>query len=214
MAKDWIPHVVQQGDHVQKLAFRRGVKPEDVWSHEKNADLKSRRKSMEMLCPGDVLFLPDEPGPALDVAAGTGNRYRATVPTVTASFTLDRSLGDVAGKAYEVRGIPGSPDPLPGVVGGDGLIELHLPIWVREVTVVIPSMGISAHVSVGDLDPLDEPSGVKQRLRHLGHLHADGPVSDEQASGAIATFQREAGLPVTGSADAATLAALESAHKL
>src|SRR4051812_28766459 len=104
MSKPWVPVVVQQGDHLGKLAFRHGADAETVWKHDKNKELAARRKNPDMLCPGDVLYLPTEPAPPLHLAPGAANRYRARIPTVPVSIRLATKRRSVANQPFEVHG--------------------------------------------------------------------------------------------------------------
>ena len=85
--KNWKPYVVRQGDHLVKLAVRLGFDPDLVWGNDKNASLRERRPDRNMLCVGDILYVPPPP-PAHwhSVRVGTVNRFVAQVPTVKISL--------------------------------------------------------------------------------------------------------------------------------
>jgi N-acetylmuramoyl-L-alanine amidase len=211
VSKDWVPYVVQQGDHLAKLAFAHGTDPDTVWGHPKNKDVVARRAERDTLAPGDVLYLPGEPPPALALSEGTSNSYRATVPKVTIKMRLAGSSRPVAGKAFEVHGAGNK--PVTGTTSGDGAVSFEVPVFVREVELRVPDAGIALSVRIGDLDPIEERSGVVQRLRNLGLVGA-GAVSDEQLAQGLRAFQREHGLKTTGDVDDATRSALKSAHRV
>jgi hypothetical protein len=212
MGKPWVPHVVQQGEHLRGIAFRRGVTPDTIWSHPKNEALTKQRKNRDMLCPGDLLFVPGEPPEPLALSVGTVNAYQATVPKTPVKVHFDPKASEVANKPFEVHGAGGE-KPLTGTVSGDGAVEFDVPVNVRWVEVVIPDAGIRTSIHVGDLDPIDEPSGVTQRLRNLGLLPLKGDVSDEDIAAALRTLQKRNGLPPTGTLDDPTKAAVAAAHK-
>jgi hypothetical protein len=72
-------HVVRQGEYLEQIAYNVGFDVDTVWGHEKNADLRALRKDQHnILCPGDVLYIPavDAPPPA-PVQGGTENAYSA-----------------------------------------------------------------------------------------------------------------------------------------
>ena len=50
MSKNYEPHVVTQGDHVEKLAFLRGADAAEVWITPTNGALKAKRKSIIFSC--------------------------------------------------------------------------------------------------------------------------------------------------------------------
>jgi hypothetical protein len=54
-----IRHEVQPGDCVTSLAFDAGFFPDTVWNDGENAELKQKRKEMNLLEPGDVVVIPD-----------------------------------------------------------------------------------------------------------------------------------------------------------
>jgi hypothetical protein len=212
MSNSWVPYVVQQGDHLSRLAFRFGSDEETIWSNEQNKDLAARRKNRHTLCPGDVLWVPGEAAPPLALAVGSANSYRAVVPKVPVKLHLDPKQRPVAGKAFEVHGAGGA-DPLRGTVSDEGEIAFEVPVLVREVDVQVREIGLRVRLHVGDLDPLEEPSGVTQRLRNLGYLSRSGAVSDETRAQAIRAFQLDHHLEADGILNEATLEALRDAHK-
>jgi shikimate kinase len=69
-------------------------------------------------------------------------------------------------------------------------------------------------VRIGDLDPLEETSGVRMRLEHLRYLTLldDRDVESWELARAIVAFQLDAGIEPTGSLDDATRSALRAAH--
>jgi peptidoglycan hydrolase-like protein with peptidoglycan-binding domain len=63
------------------------------------------------------------------------------------------------------------------------------------------------------MDPIDEPTGVRKRLEHLGFYKRD-PAEDAEAADArsLRAYQAARGLPQTGQPDDATKAALLKDH--
>ena len=143
---------------------------------------------------------------------GTNNRFRARPVTVPVELALRGGDGQpVANHAYRVTGL-GSPRD--GTTDAEGVARLEVPVHVREVEITLDGSGRSFRLLIGDMDPVDEPSGVWKRLRHLGLLARDemAPEGDEALAEAVAAFQREAGLEPTGEVDQATRDALVRAH--
>lgn len=209
------PYVVQQGDYLDKIARLRGLSPDEVWSHPDNAGLAASR-DRNVLHPGDCLWLPDVDVPGLDLACGTTNRYAATVARATLRLRFEDAQGAIANAAYEVKGLGG--DVVRGSSAGDGLVELDVPVHVREVEIVFVDRGRTFRVRVGEMDPVTEDSGVMKRLRHLGYDEPQYSVpltpdaEKERMEEAVAVFQHEHGLEPTGQVDDATRAALIEAH--
>jgi N-acetylmuramoyl-L-alanine amidase len=210
MDKPWVPYVVQQGDHLDGLAFRFGTDPDTLWSNPNNKDLAATRKNRDTLAPGDVLYVPGKPAPSLQLHAGIKNTFTARVPKVPIKLRV-QSDREVKGKKFEVHGAGGQ-KPLEGTVSSEGDVSFDVPVYVREVLLRIREAGIVLPLAIGALDPKDEPSGVAQRLRNLGYLPRAKDVSAETLASAIAAFQRDHRLEVTGVIDDETRDALEQAY--
>jgi len=67
-------------------------------------------------------------------------------------------------------------------------------------------------LTFGKLNPLDEVSGIQQRLRNLGYDCEMTGDLDEQTLSAVWSFRREKRLPDSSDVDDAFLSALHSAH--
>lgn len=202
------PYVIRQGDYLTRLAFRFGFDADEVWSAPENEALRRARPNREMLAPGDVLSIPDEPreGPALRV--GGNNHYRARVPVVPVKIRLRDGDHPLANEPYRVDGLPRS---ISGQSDGEGQIEFEVPVTSREVQLTLTNRHTVVPVRVGDLDPPSTASGVRQRLDHLGYnrTQAVGPDDDARA---LRMLQRDHDLPETGEIDEATRSALSGAH--
>lgn len=212
MDKDWSPYVVQQGDLMTKLAFRSGVEVDDIWSYDKNKDLAELRQRGNTLRPGDVLYVPPEASPPLSLSSGTKNKFKAVIPEVPIHLRLkgdgSRSYANLP---FVVHGATAQGKPIEGTTTADGDITFDVPVITREVEVRIPTIGMVIPVHVGDLDPIDEPSGITQRLQGLGYLDATVPASPRSLRAAVAHFQRDNHLPETGAVDDATRDAIRAA---
>lgn len=206
-------YVIRQGDYLTRLGARLGFDPQTVWDHPRNADLKARRRSWEVLAPGDVLAIPDDTRAPLPLAQGGQARFVAKVPRVRVTLRYQGDDGPLSGEPYVIDGLP---EVTAGETGADGAVRVDVPVIVSEFTLRFPRRLERQRVRVGHLDPSDESGGIVQRLAHLGHLGhldadgaspGDGPLRD-----AVQRFQRAAKLPVTGALDAATVDALRDAH--
>jgi hypothetical protein len=204
------PYVIRQGDYLTKLAHAMGFDADAVWNHADNRALREKRPDHNILQPGDLLQVPDpEPATGPAVSPNTSNRYKARVPTVEIKLKLhDAADAPLANKAYRVLGT-GKEEQ--GATDGDGLATLSVPVRLREVRLVLEESGDEYQLMIGDMDPIDEPSGVRKRLEHLGYLR--GPEADEEAlRGALCAFQAAQTIAVTGEPDQTTCDALVSAH--
>lgn len=229
------PYIVRQGDYLTKLADKMGFSAKAVWDDAKNADLKARRVNMDILAPGDIVYVPDAKPKGLPITAGTTNKYVARVSRVTINLILQKDGQILADEPYVIEGLG---VPVPGKSSPEGKVSFDISVHVREVQLVLTRRDMAHTVLIGEMDPLDQPSGVKKRLSHLGFLvwrpeveartsdllSSEGPfdlverlrrsggIDDDELQRAIEAFQRAEGLKPTGAMDAATREALGAAH--
>jgi N-acetylmuramoyl-L-alanine amidase len=202
--------VIEQGDYLDTLAHRFGFRASEVWQSSENAALRAKRKP-EQLHPGDVLHIPTDPPKWLPVTPSTTNGYSAAVPRVPLRLTFETAEDGkpCAGEACVVEGLGA---PLEAQTDGSGLLELAVPVTVRELTIRFVKRNVRHHVHVGGMDPIDEDSGVAKRLAHLMLLGPHQMDDAEAVADALRRFQRRQQLPETGTLDDATKAALLRVH--
>jgi hypothetical protein len=213
-------HQVLQGESVESIAFEAGLLPDTVWNDPANADLKTARKSLHVLLPGDSLYVPDIT--MKTVPCATGRKYtfkRKAVPSkLTVRFLTEGKPW--AGKAYTFT-VDGTPRQ--GTTDGDGwLKETVLPSAQSAVVTFAdplpadpdappPSASdpdpapITYNLLLRSLDPSSEVTGVQGRLSNLGYWPGDidgflGP----RTVAALGAFQKDNGLEPTGQIDDAT----------
>ncbi|MCC6527270.1 MAG: peptidoglycan-binding protein [Polyangiaceae bacterium] len=137
-----------------------------------------------------------------------------TVPTTTVKVTFQDGDGPYANEPYVVDGLGA---PLEGTTDGNGLATIEAPTYVREITVTFTKRRQSYTLRIGDMDPVDEPAGLRKRLQHLGYMtEAQASVPEELAAAltrrALGAFQRDRGLAATGLADQKTEDELVKVH--
>ncbi|MFO0552354.1 MAG: type VI secretion system tip protein TssI/VgrG [Polyangiaceae bacterium] len=213
-AKPFEPYVVRQGDYLGKLAFVHGFDEDKVWNDPKNADVKARRKDPNQLVAGDVLHFPRAVRASQPLSKGKTHDFKAKVPKTTARFVYEDEDGPWAELDYVIEGLGAE---VKGKTDDKGAVTIEAPVYVREVRVSFPDKRMVFPVLIGDMDPIDEPSGQEQRLQHLGLLPPKGAIVSEQdaanrLSAALRQFQATHDLPATGVMDDATRSALEQAH--
>lgn len=202
-------YVVRAGDHLAKIAHGVGLDADTVWNHSKNAALRKKRPDRNILCEGDVLFLPVEEDKPIPLKIGALNSFSATVPEIDTHLRFADANGPFANEPYLVEGLDGAVE---GTTDGDGKLTITAPVPIRVVKVTFEKRGLTYSVLLGDMDPISEVSGVQARLKALGHHRgaATGEL-DQETEDAIRKFQQAKGLPVTGAGDPATLDALKAA---
>jgi N-acetylmuramoyl-L-alanine amidase len=209
MTIEWVPHVVRSGEHASGLAYARGTTVADVWAHPKNAELRKKRSNPDVLAPGDVIWLPEKPDPKWrPVQVGSSNKFVASVPKQTVKVKICGDDGKpLAGATYKVD--DGGAVAPPAQTDGDGTATFDVAVHTRSVVLRLPDHKLAIPVHVGGLDPLSEVSGAIGRLRNLGYCHqhemaTEGGRLAEYVRFAVAWFQRDQGLSVTGEVDGPT----------
>lgn len=128
---------------------------------------------------------------------------------------LHRGDDALADQAYELE-LPGD-ERRAGTTDGEGLLEEWIPSGVEVVYVHLqaedPCDATTLSVRLRRFEPADDPKGLQRRLANLGYLVGDldgQPGAWTQA--ALRAYQAKEGLPVTGEADAETIARLTEKH--
>jgi N-acetylmuramoyl-L-alanine amidase len=212
MSGIWID--VAGDDSVESIAFRHGLLPETIWQHQENAALRRQRVSMHVLLRHDRLFVP-----ALavkSVACATQQRHRFVRRAVPARLPLKLLLGSIPVASLPCRfEIPGCATIL-SATDADGYVQFPVMPDVAAARLVV-ELGDGREVAIAlaprALDPVDTATGVQARLRNLGYLaEAVDGVYDLPTVLALAQFQSDQVLTVSGAANAPTRDALLRIH--
>lgn len=204
-------HTVEEGEHLTTLAFRFGYSAQALWDFERNAGLKRTRGSM-LVRAGDRLALP--PRKPETIAAGTGRFYYLRIITTPAELRLRFIYEDGsprAGERYAALSLLANGDTASlddGQLDDDGVLTTRVPVDAVELEVTVGD-GTDQEVyrlNLGGYEPPDGTGGVQSRLAALGYYLGElddeaGPMMAE----ALAAFQEDFELPVTGTADEATV---------
>jgi len=223
-------HTVVQGEHLSHIARNYGFtsfKP--IWHAGENAALRDKRKTPDVLFPGDQVFIPDkgireEPRPTDQKHRFVRQGETLMLRVVLKGFRdepLKRHEGTLQvesdGKVFNSK--------------DDGLLEREIPATAEHGLILdTGEAGILAdaqrelQLKIGHLDPVDELSGQMARLNNLGY--GAGPVparplsAKEEADirtsmtfrSAVEEFQCDAGLLVDGKCGKQTQAKLVAVH--
>jgi hypothetical protein len=202
--------ILGQGDSCTNVAHAAGHIVDKVWNDGQNAALRALRKDPNVLFPGDKLFVPPIETKEIDCAVDQQHTFQLTGEPAkfrTQLFMLDEPRKNepytlvVEGKVYQ------------GTTDGDGKLEHDISATAKSAVLMLNGGKEKYPIRIGYLNPVQETSGVQQRLNNLG-FHAgseDGQMNDATRK-ALAAFQKAAKLPETGQADAATLGKLASLH--
>src|SRR5262249_32368030 len=160
-----------------------------------NAELKAKRPNPDLLYPGDIINIPDKEEQPSPMAQGTANGYAADIPKVKITLVFVNDGQPMASEPFTVEGL----DPTDGTTDGSGSADFDVPVIVKEFTVKFTKQPYAYKVMVANIDPVTEDSGVLQRLVNLGYFRRASDREDAEAfAGAVAAYQREKGMTVTG----------------
>lgn len=209
-----IRYTVEQGDSVLKLAYRFGLLAETIWNHPDNAELRARRKDMNVLMPDDVIVVPEielkeTPKPTdqshVFVREGLRALYRLQVFDVEEPRASQQYKLIVDDVTYE------------GKTDKSGTLEQFISPDAKEGELIIGPDKARIEIRFGYLDPIDEISGLQKRLSNLGfdcgELNGEsGQELGPRTADAMRAFQRRFGLPETDEPDEQTIQKLEAMH--
>jgi hypothetical protein len=209
------PYVIKQGDYLTRLAHRLGFIADEVWNHGKNAELKAQRRDPDTLKAGDILFIPDVPKKRNAYTKESENRYVAELPRLPVSLAVAQNGEPAKDAKFVVKGLD---EEIEGTTDAEGTVRFEVDVNVREALIELPELKKSYRMLLGDLDPVEEPSGARQRLMQLGYYSATLAGEDQYVAhdekhlaATLRAFQREQGLEPSGALDKATADALVAA---
>jgi N-acetylmuramoyl-L-alanine amidase len=197
-----VRHTIEPGDSTTKLSFEHGLFPDSVWNHSENSKLRSDRKDLNVLHPGDELFLPDKELKEESCATEQHHKFkRKGVPEKLHVQFLDLYGKPLANKPYKLD-LDGNQTR--GDLDGEGRLDIYIPPNARQGKIEVGPNGslASMDLNLGHLDPVSELSGVQARLKNLGYYHGplDGQAS-EPLDNAVLAFRGEHGLEAKSEVD-------------
>jgi hypothetical protein len=205
-----IRHTVEPGDSVLSLSEEHGLFAPTIWDDSANSALRTQRTDMNILLPGDVVVVPDVRLRLEKRPTGKKHRFRRKgLPAIFRIQIFDENIA-VANKHFKlvVDGVEQS-----GKTDSMGIAEKFIPAGSREGLMTIGDNEIELTLQFGYLNPLNDISGIQNRLQNLGYDCKSEPgVLNDETHQALRDFQRNHGVKVTGEPDAATKAKLEQVH--
>ena len=205
-------HIVEDGECLSSIAQRYGHRWQTIWNHPENHELRSKRKSPDVLFPGDKVFVPEIAFRQESAATGQRHRFRKKGVPQHIVLQIRRDGEPVANEKYVLK-IGGQ--TLSGTTDSEGWLDKPVDSHAKsgKLTVGSGRKALNFDLGLGGLDPTSEVNGQQERLKNLGYDCGEitGETTDRTRD-ALRAFQKDHNLDVTGESDDRTIAALESAH--
>ncbi|MFK7768686.1 MAG: peptidoglycan-binding protein [Mariniblastus sp.] len=212
-------YIVEPGDCISKIAVEHGYTWKQIWNDSANKKLKKLRKDPNVLMPGDEVVIPAKK--KKDKKKGTGAKHNFKRNKEMSKIKLQLLVDGKPIQNMTCRlEVEGSPDRM-GRVDGEGIVAIEGETEFNlssTVTFARLYVGDEPKVTIYDLDigylnPIEEVSGIQQRLNNLGFESGAndgylGPVTED----AIRRYQKKHKLKETGEADKKFKTSLEKTH--
>lgn len=198
-------YTVKQGDCCSSLGYKFGIPWKKIWDHASNAALRQKRKTPDVLFPGDAIFIPDKT--LKEEPCSTEQLHNFKKKTEKVWLRLRLLEEDKPRKNLQYKLKIGDQE-IEGTTDGNGKLEhkispKHPEAWViTEIDVY--------HLTLGALDPTEEDSGVENRLQNLGFLGRQKSPAIVESS--VKAFKDKNDLGNTGDVNAATRSKLLEKH--
>jgi len=208
-------HVVRPGECLLSICQSYGFTDwKQVYDDPGNEPLRKKRPDPNLLAPGDRVVIPEKTVKTFEIATGQTHTYKVKVLKARLRLKVHQHLeGETWSGQYELD-IPGMPSLLTGTIGGDGLVDVEVPVSATAGTLTILKDGNVLQVfklELGGMAPADSIAGVQSRLKHLGFdCGAVDGVLGGRTRRALAVFRARYGLAEpedggkAGDVDAAT----------
>lgn len=201
--------IVNLGDSIPSLALEYGFFWKTLWNYGPNAALKTKRQNPNVLLPGDEVAMPDKTLKTVTKGVDNQHKFKRKGEPSIIRMQLIQDEEPRANEPY-VLNIDKGRIKRQGSTDANGVLEEGIPGDAHCAELVLKNGKEIYQLAIGNLNPIDEISGVQQRLNNLCMQAGaeDGEMND-QLRDAIKRFQSENLLPVTGEIDTALKAKLQ-----
>ncbi len=182
-----VKHEVEEGDSVISLSEEYGLFANTIWNDPDNAELKKKRKDMNILMPGDVVAIRDKRLKEVDKPTTKKHVFRRK--GIPALYRLQ--LFDIEKpRANQKYRLVVDGQPYEGWTDDHGVLEEYIPATSKEGELIIGKDNFRLLIKFGYLDPINETTGVQKRLNNLGYDcgEPDGDLNDATKA-ALKAFQ-------------------------
>jgi len=214
---------VKHGDCLAKIASDFGFADLcEIYDHPANAEYKKKRPNPHVIKAGDQFVIPDKKAPKVfQCETGQEHTFVMKRPTCHLILHVNDGVRPFANQRYILTA---GAQQLTGSTDSTGLVSQPVPPSARSAELYFPDRDVTFDVKLGDLDPISEVSGLRQRLENLGFgsddrsgFELDGEDDEAEEAGsatieAMRRFQVEYRLEATGEPNAETVARLTELH--
>ena len=201
---------VGKGETAISLSKKKGFDWNTVWNHGENAELKAKRKDPSLLFETDEIFFPEKQLKEVSKSTDAEHIFKRKGDPCKIKLQLLKLGKPRANEDYTFN-VEGT--IINGKTDAEGNIEHFIPSAAKSAKLILSGGKEEYPVGIGRLDPLEEISGVQQRLNNLGHNCAESGKLDEKTKAALKKFQADNKLEATGEIDSDTKAKLQSLSK-
>jgi N-acetylmuramoyl-L-alanine amidase len=160
-------YTVQQGDHMSSIAEMFALRSYGtIWNHPQNARLKSLRQNPNVLYPGDRVYIPDVQEKHELRGTDASHKFEVASTKLHLKIVIDFPYGPPrANERCQLR-VDGIRYPV-STTDGSGSVDQIIPASSKHGTLKLQD--IEVDMRVGELDPVDTPTGQISRLVNLGY---------------------------------------------
>lgn len=213
-----IRYLVKQGDYLTKIAHEHGFSDFlTLWDDPANAELRQKRKSPNVLFPGDVVAIPDSEPKRETGSTEQRHRFVAKGKPLKLRLEVEDAFRDPLRNAPCELEVEGERKDVKRS-DAQGRLEVGIPpntqrgrLVFREVDTVFKDFVLD--IQIGSMDPVVEIAGQSKRLVNLGYLKKLAADRDDpEFLSALQEFQIDHDLVVDGRCGRVTQAQLEKVH--
>jgi hypothetical protein len=204
-------HIVKKNECIASIAEQYGLHWQTIWNYPDNAELKKKRKDPNVLMEGDQVVVPEKK--PREETASTDSLHRFVCKGVPSRFRM-RLLATGKPRAGLKFSCTIDGQSISGKTDSNGYIDIPIPPAAQTGKLKVFDEGTVTvyELNFGELNPVNEVSGIQQRLRNLGYGCEITGEMDEATQQALQEFKNDRKLPNGSQIDDATRNALLGTH--
>jgi len=209
-------HTVEVGESILSIADKyKFTRWQSIYYHESNADLRKKRPDPMYFMEGDEVQIPDFDERREICETGKTHVFQLEKPCTThlQLVMMESENMPYALKKYtlSMKGL----ETITGTTTKDGEVIEEVPVQAKKAELSLwpgdNTEPLKYNIKIGDIDPIEEDTGVQDRLLNLGYdLGGEYGEIGPNTKEVIKIFQERQGLsPADGEPNAETRKALE-----